>query len=92
MPIRADTATSSGWKLTASAEGRTIDIQLERLTPKATRMRVVADEGGLFSKDSATATEIILQKAQSLQNSPAPRAKHTSCIRGGEDHASLDLR
>ncbi|SRR6266480_2125766 len=70
MPITADTRTQEGWNLTASAADRTIDIELERLTPRTTRMRVVANKGGLFFKDSATSTEIILQTAQTLQDDP----------------------
>jgi len=70
MPITADTRTKDGWSLTASAADRTIDIELERLTPKTTRMRVVANKGDLFFKDSATSTEIILQTAQTLQDDP----------------------
>ena len=70
MPITADARTQEGWKLSASAAERTIDIELERLTPRTTRLRVVADKGGLFGKDSATSTEIILQTAQTLQDDP----------------------
>jgi len=70
MPITADSRTQEGWSLTASAADRTIDIELERLTPRTTRMRVVANKGGLFFKDSATSTEIILQTAQTLQDDP----------------------
>jgi hypothetical protein len=70
MPITADTRTKDGWSLTATAADRTIDIELERLTPRTTRMRVVANKGGLFFKDSATSTEIILQTAQTLQDNP----------------------
>ena len=78
MPVTADAATETGRALTATATGRTIDIELERLTPQTTRMRVSASQGGLFFKDSATATEIILQTAQSLQNDPSgsPRRVH----------------
>jgi hypothetical protein len=70
MPITADTRTKDGWSLTATAADRTIDIELERLTPRTTRMRVVANKGDLFFKDSATSTEIILQTAQTLQDDP----------------------
>jgi len=70
MPITADAPTNEGWNVSASAAGRTIDIELERLTPRTTRMRVVANKGGLFGKDSATSSEIILQTAQTLQNDP----------------------
>ena len=70
MPITADSRTEEGWNLTATAADRTIDIELERLTPRTTRMRVVANKGSLFFKDSATSTEIILQTAQTLQDDP----------------------
>ncbi len=43
-----------------------IEIDLERLSPQVTRMRVVAKRG-FFLKDSSTATEIILQTAKVLQ-------------------------
>lgn len=68
MPLTDDQATDTGWKLSASAKDRSVDIELERLTDTATRMRVVANEGFIFFKDSATATEIILQTAQTLQD------------------------
>ena len=70
MPITADARTQEGWSLTATAADRTIDIELERLTPRTTRMRAVANKGDLFFKDSATSTEIILQTAQTLQDDP----------------------
>src|SRR5437899_11196780 len=54
MPITADTRTDDGWKVSASAAGRTIYIELERLTSRTTRMRVVGDTGCLFGKYSAT--------------------------------------
>jgi hypothetical protein len=53
-------------KIEASASGREIEIQLERLSPNTTRMRTVA-RNGLFY-DSATATEIILQTERALGN------------------------
>jgi len=78
MPLTTDEATKTGWQLTATASGRTLDIQLERLTDTATRMRVVANEGWIIFKDSATATEIILQTAQTLQDDAvAARAGET---------------
>lgn len=45
--------------IVASAKDREIEVRLEPLTPRTTQMRVVASEGVL--KDSATATEIVLQ-------------------------------
>lgn len=53
-------------KIEASASGREIEIQLERLSPNTTRMRTVARNG--FFYDSATATEIILQTERALGN------------------------
>jgi len=75
MPLTDDEKTETGWKLSATAADRTIDIELESLTDKTTRMRVVANEGKIFFKDSATATEIILQTAQVLDRDPRPKIK-----------------
>jgi len=72
MPLTNDEKIEKGWKLSATAADRTIDIELETLTERATRMRVVANEGKIFFKDSATATEIILQTAQVLDREPVP--------------------
>jgi Protein of unknown function (DUF3568) len=57
--------TETGEVIKAAASNRAIEIQLEALTPKTTRMRVTADSDGLF-KDSATATEIILQTERAI--------------------------
>ena len=57
--------TENGEVIHAKASNRDIEIVLEALTPKATRMRVTADSEGIF-KDSATATEIILQTERAL--------------------------
>lgn len=56
---------SDGEVLRARAADRTIEITLEPLSPNATRMRVIARNGGIFF-DSATATEIILQTERLL--------------------------
>jgi hypothetical protein len=50
----------------ASAGGREIEVELESITPQATRMRVVARNGGFFFYDGATATEIIVQTEKGL--------------------------
>jgi hypothetical protein len=71
MPLTDDQQTDTGWRLSASAKDRSVDIELESLTDTATRIRVVANEGMIFFKDSATATEIILQTAQTLQDDAA---------------------
>ncbi len=66
MGVTIDRASDEGWEITAVAADREIDIELERLTAKATRMRVVAHKGEIFFKDSATATEIIIMTAENL--------------------------
>jgi hypothetical protein len=71
MPLTDDQKTETGWQLSAKAKDRSVDIELESLTDMATRIRVVANEGIIFFKDSATATEIILQTAQTLQDDAA---------------------
>ena len=55
------------WQIIADAGSRSIDIQLEALTPNATLMQVAVDRGDPFFKDGATATEIVLQTADALR-------------------------
>ncbi|MEE8333012.1 MAG: DUF3568 family protein [Alphaproteobacteria bacterium] len=52
----------------AKAKERTIKIELETLSNRTSRMRVVANEGEIFFKDVATAAEIIVQTAASLDD------------------------
>ena len=59
--------TEEGWLISAKASERTIDVELEELTKRTTRMRVVANKGDIFFKDSATATEIVVQTAEALE-------------------------
>jgi hypothetical protein len=54
----------NGERLTARASDRDIEVELEAITPKTTRMRSTA-KSGLF-RDAATATEIILQTEKAL--------------------------
>lgn len=56
-----------GEVLKAVATDRQIEITLEPLSPTATRVRVVARNGGIFF-DSSTAIEIILQTERLLGN------------------------
>jgi hypothetical protein len=51
--------------ITAVAHDREITVTLEALSANATRMKVIARNGGIFY-DSATATEIILQTGRGL--------------------------
>jgi hypothetical protein len=65
VSVKGVEKTDIGEVIKATAANRAIEIQLEALTPKTTRMRVTADSDGLF-KDSATATEIILQTERAI--------------------------
>jgi hypothetical protein len=61
--------TEAGRTITAQAADRTIDIELDQLTTRATRMRVVARRSW-FLQDRATATEVILQTDRTLTLNP----------------------
>ena len=73
IKVTEDGKTDEGWKISGTAADRTIDIELEQLTPATTRMRVVTNKGDFFFKDGATSTEIILQTAQIVDNTSAKR-------------------
>jgi hypothetical protein len=49
----------------ARAEGRTVEIELEPISTRATRIRVATQNGGFFY-DNATANEIVLQTEKML--------------------------
>ncbi len=69
MDVVKDEKTEEGWLISATAIERKIDIELEALSRRTTRVRVVANKGDIFFKDSATATEIIQQTAEVLDGS-----------------------
>lgn len=62
FPVRWESRNTSGVDIMAKAGNQSetleIEIDLERLSPQVTRMRIVANRG-FFLKDAATATEII---------------------------------
>ena len=58
-------AVAHGQLIRASARQRTIEVELETVTDRTTRMRVVTRNGSLFY-DAATATEIVLQTEKAL--------------------------
>lgn len=66
MKVKGDKKADYGWHIQATAADREIDIELERLTPAATRMRVTTNDDLIF-KDSATSSEIIVQTAELLE-------------------------
>jgi len=56
----------------ARAENRAIEIEIEAISARATRMRIAAKNGG-FLFDSATASEIVAQTERSLATAGAAR-------------------
>lgn len=75
IPVDKDARPEDGTrKMTAHANDRDIDVEIEAVTPKTTRLRVVAAENIIF-KDSATATEIIMQTAQALDDLQEARTR-----------------
>jgi hypothetical protein len=71
MGIQVDAfqVTDEGESIEGSANRRNVEIALEPISARATRMKVIARNGGLLY-DGATATEIVLQteKALAAQN------------------------
>lgn len=55
-----------GERLLARAGDRSIEVELEALTPNTTRMRATARRDGGLIVDSATAVEIITQTEQAI--------------------------
>jgi predicted NAD/FAD-binding protein len=71
IAITKDEAAEKGWQYEGLANERVIRVELQELTPRTTRIRVVAEDG-VFFKDRATAAEIIYQTADALDH---PRTK-----------------
>lgn len=67
MGIKVDSSanTDQGRAIRATSYDREIEIELERVSPKTTRIRTVAKQG-VFFKDRATAGEIIFQTEKVL--------------------------
>ena len=70
IKVQTDEATPEGRHVLAEAGDRTIDIELVRLTSRATRMRVAVKHGWIL-RDRATAGEIIAQTEHSADLLPA---------------------
>jgi len=65
MKVTDEKKIEDGRQIMAKAIGREIEIEFEVLTRRATRMRVIVSKGAIL-KDSATANEIIIQTADTL--------------------------
>ena len=69
IKVKENQPSESGRKIVAQAGDREIEIELDRLTTKTSRMRVNAKQG-MFFKDRATAAEIIIQTERTLDDEP----------------------
>jgi hypothetical protein len=65
IKIEATAKTEQGKAIAATGNDREIEVEFEIISSNATRMRTVAKQG-IFFKDRATATEIILQTEKVL--------------------------
>jgi hypothetical protein len=76
ITVQENQPTEAGRRIGAVAGDRTVEIELDRLTGKTARMRVTVKQGWFF-RDRATATEIIVQTARTLEEEPLPARKDT---------------
>ncbi len=67
MEVKENKPTDSGREIVAAAGDRTVEIEIDRLTTKTSRMRVNVKRDW-FLRDRATATEIIVQTERTLEN------------------------
>ena len=65
IKIEATSKMEQGKAIKAQTNDREIEIELEIVSNKTTRIRTVAKQG-IFFKDRATATEIIIQTEKAL--------------------------
>jgi hypothetical protein len=65
IAVEAAEKTNEGKAIKAKGVDRQIEIELEAVSSKTTRIRTVAKQG-IFFKDRATATEIIMQTERVL--------------------------
>jgi hypothetical protein len=70
MDVTDTQKTDTGTDITATAGDRSVEIEIDRITPKTSRMRVVVKKGW-FLRDRATAGEIIVQTADTLDSKSA---------------------
>ncbi|MFQ5947139.1 MAG: hypothetical protein ACE5NC_12975 [Anaerolineae bacterium] len=82
ITVSEDRETRDGRQIHAKAGSRNVEIKLDKLTSRATRMRVVAKKSWLV-RDRATATEIILQTEQTLIDNPHLIATGSEAHPGG---------
>ena len=71
IEVKENHGTESGRQITAVAGDRIVDIELDRITARMSRMRVNVKQGW-FWKDRATAGEIIVHTGRVLENGALP--------------------
>jgi hypothetical protein len=79
--------TGTEWKekvteIDAAAGDRTVEVEIDRITPRTSQMRVVVKKGW-FLRDRATAGEIVTQTGDTLGSKPA-----TATTAGGRRRTS----
>ncbi|MGH7357116.1 MAG: DUF3568 family protein [Candidatus Rokuibacteriota bacterium] len=70
VAVSSDDEMDNGRKIIGQAGDRTIDVELEQLTSRTTRMRVTARYSWIL-RDRSTAGEIITQTEHALDDLPA---------------------
>jgi hypothetical protein len=81
LRLQDDAASPQGRKIVASANDRTVEINLENLTYNTTRMQVAVKWNASIIKDADTATEIVQQTSQVLQADTAPLPRPRAATR-----------
>ena len=71
--LQSTDSFEGGEVLYASTSKRTIEIEVEPISARATRVRIAAKNGGLFY-DNATASEIVAQTERLLQSAAQGRS------------------
>jgi hypothetical protein len=69
IEVKENEATEAGTTIVGVAGDRTVEIELDRLTVKTSRMRVNVKQGWFF-RDRASATEIIAQTGRTINDDP----------------------
>jgi len=76
MTMASSSTYEGGEVIYARAPNREIELELERITHQATRLRVTA-RGGSFLYDNATAVELVQQAGKMLDSAVTAKASTT---------------
>ena len=88
IAVTEDQSTEAGRAILGAAEDRTIEIEIDRLTKRTSRMRVVVKRPWLF-RDRATAEEIVSKTEQTLRNGPALTRGASLTATGGKPEVAV---